>query len=155
MLAAETFIMRARRFVTSGYRLLDEDIERPLPDGTRQYLKANAFGELHEGYLTHMWFTMQDVTLHRVAASLAAAEQSSLRETEDLQDYAFWVLDWQAFRMLDSGPAFEQLWHVSQPELHHDPLARGHGSAGMWRRSQKRARCMPPPAMQRNRPVTT
>ncbi len=123
ILATEKFILRARRFVSSGYRLTHEEIERPMHDGSVKSLIANVIGEIQDGWLTRVWITMQDVSLQRLAEQFANQGKSALEGVNESQDSAFWMMDWDAFQVIYVGPAFEKIWHISEQELHNDPLS--------------------------------
>ena len=123
ILAAEKFIVRARRFVTSGYRLINEEIEHARSDGTRQVLIANVVGEISHSRLTRMWITMEDVTFQRLIAEVASNPDRDLPAMAQRLDHAFWLMDWQAFKVIYVGPVYEQVWQQSSEKLLKDPMS--------------------------------
>ncbi len=121
----EKFIPRARRFVTSGYRLVNEEVENVLPDGNHKILIANIVGELsgRSSDLTRMWITFEDVTLRRLVEKVADADENQIREFEGRLDCGFWMMDWKKFSVIYVGRAFEDLWKLSRTEILEDPMA--------------------------------
>ncbi|MGI9518964.1 MAG: PAS domain-containing protein [Pirellulaceae bacterium] len=123
ILSQEKFIERARRFVKSGYRLVDEEIENERPGGVKQILIGNYIGEVTTQGLTRLWAILQDVSLQRLIEHAASDGDSGLSQLSHQLDYGFWVMDWENFSMLYVGDAFETVWQVPKQKLMDEPMA--------------------------------
>ena len=117
----EKFLDRARRFISMGYKLIDElvEIER---NGDSQSLLTSAIGELSAEGLVRLWIVSRDVTLRRLVEHAIADGAEALDEATESLDYAFWLIDWKELAVLYVGSAYEKLWHQSKQDLIDDPM---------------------------------
>lgn len=118
----ESLVQRARRFIRSGYHVEGVHNIETLQDGTERHLLNSSRGEFHEGHLVRVWVTSRDVTYQALIEAASQHGDSELCSAAEKLDSAFWLMDWNRFEMLYSGPATEERWGVSRERLLQDPL---------------------------------
>ena len=122
ILSNDRFIERARRFVTSGYRLFQERIEWPAGGQLKQYLNANVAGEIRDSCLIRMWLAIEDISLRCLVEQAIEQGKENLHVLAKRIDYAFWILNWNAFKVDYVGPDYESVWRISATDMYEDPM---------------------------------
>lgn len=120
--AGETMIQRAKRLIRSGYHVEGVHNTDILKDGAERHFVNTTRGEITDGELCRIWVTSRDVTERTMLEQAAARGEAELCRTAEKLDSAFWVMDWDKYETLYSGPAIQDRWGVSRERMHDDPL---------------------------------
>lgn len=118
----ETLVERALRFIHAGYHVDGVHNTETLHDGAVRHFINSSRGEIENGHLVRVWITGRDVTCQTLIEAASKQGVAALCRTAEKLDSAFWVMDWNRFEALYSGPAIEQRWGISPEHLLEDPL---------------------------------